>query len=122
MSVVHAFELLVDPPAEPPAVMALFGSDTTLRSWSIRALTQDGDVTQYDGETTRWSDLRDELATASLFDMGGKRTIVVRDADKFVSDHRPEIEKYIADPGTAARFLLDLGSLASNTRVYKGLA
>ena len=122
MPVTHAFELLGQPPETLPAVAACFGSDATLRVWSIAALTQDGDVTQFEGESTRWSDLRDDLATASLFDMGGTRTIVVRGADKFVSDHRPELEKHVAKPGTASRLILELNSLASNTRLYKALA
>ncbi len=121
MTLMHAFEMLPDPLAELPGIAAVFGSDATLRSWAIAALSSDGDVTQFDGDSTRWSDLRDELATASLFDAGSKRTIVVRSADKFVSDHRPEIEKYIAKPGTAARFVIELGSLAANTRIYKGI-
>lgn len=121
MSLIHAFDRLLQPDGEPSAVAALFGSDATLRCWVMTSLTADGDVTQFDGETTRWSDLRDELATASLFDMGGKRTIVVRGADKFVTEHRPEIEAYLARPGDAARLILELNSLASNTRVYKSL-
>lgn len=121
MSLTHAFELLSNPPAESPAVAALFGSDASLRSWMIALLSADGDLTQYDGDSTRWSDLRDELATASLFDSDGKRTIVVRDADKFLTEHRPEIEKYVAKPGNAARLVLELNSLAANTRVYKAL-
>ena len=100
----------------------VFGSDATLRSWAIQELTQQGDVTQFDGESTKWTDLRDDLATASLFDMGGKRTIVVRNADKFVSAYRPELEKHAAKPGTASRFILELSSLASNTRLYKAIA
>lgn len=122
MAIEHAFKLLTDKEAaQSPAVAAVFGSDPTLRCWSISALTVDGDLTEFDGDTVRWSDLRDDLSTASLFDMGGKRTIVVRSADKFVSSHRPEIEDYIAKPGTASRLILELSSLASNTRVYKGL-
>jgi DNA polymerase-3 subunit delta len=101
--------------------VALFGNDATLRCWVLQSLSADGDVTQFEGESARWSDLRDDLATASLFDLGGKRTIVVRGADKFLSDHRPEIEKYIAKPGAASRLVLELDSLASNTRVYKAL-
>jgi DNA polymerase-3 subunit delta len=100
----------------------LFGSDATLRSWSLLALTSRGDVTQVDGDTSRWSDLRDDLATASLFDMGDKRTIIVRGADKFVSNHRPEVESFIAKPSRAARLILELDSLASNTRIYKALS
>ncbi|QDT02583.1 DNA polymerase III subunit delta [Rubripirellula lacrimiformis] len=122
MTLIHAFEMLPDPPTSVPDVVAVFGADATLRSWSMLALSACGDATQFDGETTKWSDLRDDLATASLFDMGGgKRTIMVRNADKFVSDHRPEIEKYLAKPGSASRLILDLESLASNTKIYKAI-
>jgi DNA polymerase-3 subunit delta len=88
----------------------------------MQALTADGDVTQVDGDQAAWSDLRDDLATASLFDMGGKRTIVVRSADKFVSKQRVEIESFIAKPSGAVRLILELDSLAANTRIYKSLA
>lgn len=121
MSLVHAFEFLQESPGDHPAVVAVFGSDATLRSWAIQALIGEGDATEFDGDTARWSDMRDELATASLFDMGSIRTIVIRGADKFLSDHRSELEKYIAKPGTAARLVLELNSLAANTRVYKSL-
>ena len=122
MSVQHAFDLLGNPPEDAPAVAAVFGSDSTLRSWSIAELTKQGDLTQFEGDSVKWSDLRDDLSTASLFDFGEKRTIVVRSADKFVSEHRPEIEKHVADPGTASRLILELSSLAANTRLYKSLA
>lgn len=122
MPLLHAFDLLGNPPNDLPVVAAVFGSDSTLRSWSIAELTQKGDMTQFDGETTKWSDLRDDLATASLFDFGEKRTIVIRGADKFVSDHRPELEKHVANPGSASRFILELSSLASNTRLYKAIS
>ena len=122
MTLIHAFELLPNPPADVPDVVAVFGSDATLRSWSMQALTRDGDRTTVDGDTTRWNDLRDDLATASLFDTDGKRTIVVRGADKFVSNHRSEIETFIAKPSGAARLMLELDSLASNTRIYKGIS
>lgn len=122
MTLIHAFELLPDPPSSAPDVVAVFGGDATLRSWSIQAISAGGDATQFDGESTKWSDLRDDLATASLFDTGdAKRTIIVRGADKFLSDHRPEIEKYLAKPGSASRLVLDLESLASNTKVYKAI-
>jgi len=123
MPLQHAFEFLAQPISEPlPTVAAVFGSDATLRTWAMSALTETGDVTQSDGETTRWSDLRDDLSTASLFDIDGKRTIVVRDADKFVSEHRGELETFIAKPSSACRLILDLSSLTSTTRLYKALA
>jgi DNA polymerase-3 subunit delta len=121
MSLIHAFDHLAQATSESVAAAAVFGSDATLRFWTIESLTADGDVTQFDGDTTRWSDLRDELATASLFDQDGKRSIVVRQADKFVTDYRSEIEAYLNHPGDTARFVLELTSLATNTRVYKKL-
>lgn len=121
MTLIHAFELLPKPPERAADVVALFGNDSTLRSWVLQMLPGDGDLTQFEGESTKWADLRDDLATASLFDMGGIKTIVVRGADKFLTAHRPEIEKFIAKPSGAARLVLELDSLASNTRVYKGL-
>ena len=121
MTLIHAFELLENPPDKFGDAMAVFGNDSTLRSWVFQLLSNDGDVTQFDGEQVEWSDLRDELATASLFDFGGKRTILLRNADKFVSKYRPEIEKHLAKSNTASRFVLELDSLASNTRVYKSL-
>ncbi len=121
MTLIHAFDLLGHPPASAPAVAAIFGSDSGLRSWSLAELTRDGDVTQFDGETVRWADLRDDLATASLFDFGDKRTIAVRRADKFVSDHRAELEKFVAAPSDASRLILELDTLASNTKLYKAI-
>lgn len=120
----HAFEYLLKNPAGTPvdfAVAALFGGDCTLTSWATSVLTGEADVTEVEGATARWSDIRDELCTASLFDMGEKRTIVIREADKFVSNHRPEIESYLAKPGSSARLILHLDALASNTKVYKAI-
>ena len=120
----HAFDLLVDPPPVCPDVAAVFGNDSTLRSMVIAALTGHGDRTSLDGDVTKWSDLRDDLSTASLFDSfgdGDKRTIVVRGADDFLSKHRPELENYLAKPAAASRLVLELDSLASNTRVYKSI-
>lgn len=120
----HAFELLSQPPQRTPDVVAVFGNDSTLRAWATTALSGDGDRTSFDGDTVKWTDLRDDLSTASLFDAfddGDKRTIVVRGADDFLSKHRPEIEKYLAKPVGASRLILELESLASNTRIYKAI-
>ncbi|MCC9656440.1 DNA polymerase III subunit delta [Rhodopirellula halodulae] len=121
----NAFEYLAAPESTQAGkvVGVVYGVDSTLRKWCIDAIVGDSEWTQMDGEVCKWSDLRDDLATASLFDFdaGDKRTIVVRSADKFLSNHRPEIEKYLAKPGDATRLVLELESLASNTRVYKAV-
>lgn len=124
MAKTHAFEFLTSSSPDAPVdflVAGLFGADNTLMSWSASVLTGAADVTDVDGTSARWSDINDELSTASLFDMGEKRSVVIRGADKFVSSHRSEIEGYLAKPGTAARLILQFDSLASNTKVYKAL-
>ncbi|MCC9599659.1 DNA polymerase III subunit delta [Stieleria sp. JC731] len=120
----HAFEFLTKTAkGDPPefSVAGLFGADRTLIGWATSLLVGDSDVTEFDGTTARWSDVNDELSTGSLFDMGEKRAIVIRDADAFLSANRSEVEDYLAKPGTVARLILQLQSLASNTKVYKAL-
>jgi DNA polymerase III subunit delta len=121
MPIKHAFDLLTQPITSVPDVVGVFGNDATLRSWVLHAISAEGDLTQLDGATAKWSDLRDDLSTASLFDFGSKRTIVIREADEFLTKHRSEVEDYVAKPGSATRFVLELETLASNTRVYKSI-
>lgn len=119
----HAFEYIAGatPTTAGDDLAIIYGNDATLRRWALETLIGAGDWTQFDGDTVRWKDLRDDLATASLFDFdaGDKRTLVVRSADKFLTAHRTELEKYVAAPGDSTRFVLELDSLASNTRIYK---
>ncbi|SMP54374.1 DNA polymerase III, delta subunit [Neorhodopirellula lusitana] len=119
----HAFEYIsqTTPTSAGNSIAVLYGNDSTLRRWALDTLVAGGDWAQFEGETTKWSDLRDDLATASLFDFdaGDKRTLVIRSADKFVTANRTELEKYVAAPGDAARLVLELDSLATNTRLYK---
>ncbi|MDA8698218.1 DNA polymerase III subunit delta [Rhodopirellula sp.] len=136
MATIHAFEFLAQANDNLPDVVAIFGSDASLRSWVLQRLTQSGDSMQVNGDSARWSDLKDELSTASLFDFGeGKKTIVIRGADDFLSakrsddgtqdssiaknNNRAELEAYVAKPVSATRLILEFESLATNTRLYR---
>jgi len=119
MALIHAYDFLVSPPKEVPPVLIAYGSDHGLRGWVVSLLNRGEDVTVVDGETARWIDLHDELATSSLFSFGQRRTVVVRNGDKIVKDFRGEIEAYVALPGEASRLVLELETLPSNTRLYK---
>jgi DNA polymerase-3 subunit delta len=122
MALQHAFEILTaEAEAELPAVAVLFGSDATLRTWCRTRLVGEGDATDVEGETVQWADLRDELSTASLFSMGQRRTLIVRDGDAFLKRYRGEVERYVAQPGSAGRLVLELESLPANTRIYKAV-
>ena len=125
MSLENAFSVLTGSLSTDAAVVALFGDDSTLSFWVKQQLLgtepDQSDSVEIDGEQAEWKDLRDELQTGSLFSFGEPRWIVVRDADKFVSKYRTELEDYVAKPSTAGRLLLDLTSFPGNTRLYKAI-
>lgn len=117
----EAFDLIQSPPEieQLPAIVILFGDDSTLRTWALRLLTSGGDAETVEGETALWRDIRDEVSTVSLFDTGQRRVVIVREADALVKKYRTEVEDYVAKPSSAGRLILELKSLASNTRLYK---
>lgn len=120
----NAFAFLTaSEPHQAYAVTAVVGTDSTLRRWVIQSLVGQADWTQFDGDTCAWSDLSDDLCTASLFDMGtdATRVLAVRSADAFLSANRPKLEDYLASPGTTCRLVLELDSLPGNTRVAKAI-
>ena len=117
----EAFDLIESPPEIDtlPGVVIFFGEDATLRTWVLRLLTSNGDAETVEGETSLWRDIRDEVSTVSLFDSGQRRVVIVREGDTLVKKFRPEIEDYVAKPSSAGRLILELKTLASNTRLYK---
>lgn len=126
-----ALDYLAKPDKHPPMpVCALFGDETFLRRQAIIQLRttvlggdDDGDfsLTAFEGRGTAFRDVHDELSTLAMFG-GGRRLVVVEQADDFVSRWRTELEDYIAKPSRSGILALDLGSLPSNTRLYKMIA
>jgi DNA polymerase-3 subunit delta len=66
-------------------------------------------------------DVLDALATASLFG-GGRRMVVVDEADEFVSAYRGELEDYVAKPRSSGVLVLDVKTWPSTTRLAKAVA
>jgi DNA polymerase-3 subunit delta len=77
-------------------------------------------LTLFDGPTAELKDVLDELFTLAMFG-GGKRLVVVDEADAFVTRFRPELEEYVARPASSAVLLLSLRSFPANTRLYKAV-
>lgn len=130
MPAVHALEYLAETDdTKTPAVVSIFGDEPFLKGLVIEQLRQrvlagdDGEfsLTRFDGRSAEWRSVSDELATVGLFG-GGRRLIVVDDADDFVADHRSQLEDYTARPSRTATLALVVGSFASNTRLYKAVA
>src|ERR1043165_3134919 len=103
MPTTHAFDYLAAPAKHPPAaVNVLFGDDAFLRNLVLKQLREqladgraDVEITTF-GPKTPWRDLNDELSTGSLFGGGGKRLVMVEDADDFFSQYREKLEDYFA--------------------------
>jgi DNA polymerase III subunit delta len=125
---VPALDYLAQPAKFPPAVVcAAFGDETFLRrqvTLGLRAaaLGEEGELslTTFEGCGTLLRDVLDVLSTVAMF--GGKRLAIVERADEFVSLYRAELEDYVARPARSGVLVLELESLASNTRLYKAIA
>jgi DNA polymerase-3 subunit delta len=126
---VHAFDYLAAPQDHPPAsVCVLFGDEPFLKQLSRRQLrrailgeaSDDSPTATFVGDEARWRDVVDELSTVSLFGgSGAKRVAVVEDADKFVTNNRPELEQYVSKPSRAGVLVLEVDSWPGNTKLYK---
>ncbi|HWA97667.1 MAG TPA: DNA polymerase III subunit delta [Pirellulales bacterium] len=66
-------------------------------------------------------DVFDELSTSALFG-GGRRLVIIEEADDFVSKNRPALEDYVKRPSTHGVLLLDVKTFPSNTKLYKAVA
>ncbi len=127
---VAALDYLADPGRYPPLpVCAVFGNEPFLRRQAILCLRaavlggEDGDfsLSTFDGDDSLFRDVYEELSTLAMFG-GGKRLVVVEDADDFVTNFRSRLEDYVARPSPSGVLVLDLDSLAATTRLYKAVA
>ncbi len=108
-------------------VYAVVGNDRFLRSEALARLlgtlepeTDGMGPTTFDGERAELADVLDEARTMSL--LGGRRLVVVDEADDFVSKYRDRLEAYVASPADAGVILLVCSSMPKTTRLYKAIA
>lgn len=130
MATTSAIDWLSQPDAAAvPAVCALAGDDGFLKRQALARLREavlggedaEFSYTVFDGPAVNLSDVLKELATVAMFG-GGKRLIVVDDADEFISRYRAELEDYVARPRTTGILVLVPNSFPSNTRLAKAVA
>jgi DNA polymerase III subunit delta len=126
---VDALTYLTEPEKHvPEAVCAVYGDEAFLKGEVLTALRRqllggsDGEfgLSVFAGREVQLRDVRDALSSASLFG-DGQRVVIIEDADTFVSDHRPELEDYVAGPAKGV-LILDVKSWPSNTRLAKAVA
>ncbi|HVU86892.1 MAG TPA: DNA polymerase III subunit delta [Pirellulales bacterium] len=122
-------EFLDKPPATIPAVCVVFGDEAFLKRESLEHLreavlgTEDADFSfsEFDGEDAEVHEVFDCLSTVALFG-GGRRLVVVRKADDFVSRNRPALEDYVAHPKASGVLVLEAGTWPANTKLAKAIA
>ncbi|MCI0331785.1 MAG: DNA polymerase III subunit delta [Planctomycetes bacterium] len=127
--VVNALEYLSQTDKHPiPAVCAIFGDDAFLKSEVLAAIRRhvlEGDdsfsLTTFTGKEAQLREVLDALATVSLFG-GGRRLVIVEEADPFVTEYRSQLEDYVAKPAKGGVLVLDVKTWPGNTRLAKAVA
>jgi DNA polymerase III subunit delta len=79
-------------------------------------------LSEYDCATTlaELASVLDDLRTLPF--LAEWRLVIVREADKFISQYRPQLEDYAANPSPTGVLLLECKSLPGNTRLAKQIA
>lgn len=79
-------------------------------------------LSEYDGAsgTVELATVLDDLRTLPF--LAERRVVVVRDADKFITQHREHLEGYAANPSPTGVLVLECKSLPANTRLAKQIA
>src|SRR5271154_5094573 len=116
-----ALDYLANAKKHPPQpVCVLFGDEPFLKRQALaqlRAVVLAGadaefSSTSFAGPTATLASVLDELGTLAMFG-GGRRLVVVDQADDFVSRYRAELERYIEHPRTGGVLVLDVASWPS---------
>jgi DNA polymerase-3 subunit delta len=115
-------------PTKP--VCVLFGEEAFLKQQvlvSLRKQVLSGDDGEFSYRSFIGEEIEDprsvfdELGTVALFG-GGQRLVVVNDADPFVSDYRPMLEDYVANPKPTGVLVLEVKTWPKTTKLYKAVA
>src|SRR5262249_42885656 len=111
---ISAFEFLREKKSAcAPAVCVLFGDEPLLKRGSLQRLREavlsgedaDLSIKTFNGNEVELREVLDELATVSMFG-GGKRMVVVEEADEFVSANRAALEDYCEKPRKSSVLVL----------------
>ena len=125
----HLFQLLANPSTLPrTGLCVIVGTDYFLQQLALKTVqaqfaNEQEDHPQDDmrwfDETSLWVDVMDEVSTVTLFGGDGPRIAGVNDADKFIKDYRPKLEKYIERESHAGLLILEAKSFPGNTNLAK---
>ncbi len=127
---VEALDLLAKPERHPPQpVCVLLGDEAFLKRQVTQQLREqvlagadaEFSLTTLSGPTATLAAVLDELGTVALFG-GGRRLVVMDQADDFVTRYRGQLEDYVRSPASGGVLILDVETWPASTRLYKLLA
>lgn len=124
---IHATDLLEED-YQPAPVIVLFGDEhflihKSLERWRELILGhEEGEFSErrFDGRSANWNQVKDELATRSMFG-ASQRVVIIDPAEDFIKNHRAQLEQYVAAPKPTAVLLLLTNTWQSNTKLAKAV-
>ncbi len=109
---------------EPKPVYVVSGADEFRRSETVQQILHALEAhagadspSRLDGDSCELAAVLDEVRTYSL--LGGRRVVVVENADSFITANRAALENYASAPADSGTLILECRTLAANTRLYK---
>ncbi len=123
----HVTDYLWDPAQHSvKPVCVLFGDESYLKHQAyvrIRDLTLDQEdaefsLSRFDGPAAAFSSVLEEVSTTAMFG-GGKRLVVVEDADPFITKNRDRLEDYCEKPSRSGVLLLMPSGFPATTKLFK---
>lgn len=105
----------------------VFGDDAFLRRTALQWLIgKTGVHTEwvhfFDGDESDWVDVNDEVSTVSLFEQDEQKVVVVRNAAKFITANRAQLERWIEKSKSNAILILETSTWLSTTKLAKAVS
>jgi DNA polymerase-3 subunit delta len=105
----------------------VFGDDAFLRRTALQWLLEETGVHSewvhyFDGDESDWVDVNDEVSTVSLFDQDEQKVVVVRNAAKFITANRPQLEKWVEKSKSNSILILETSTWMSTTKLAKAVS
>ena len=121
---------ILKPSAEKKSIGKMgvvFGDDAFLRRRALRWLIEQTGVHSewvhyFDGDSADWVDVNDEVSTVSLFDQDEKKIVVVRNAAKFITNNRAQLEKWLDKSKSDSILVLETTTWLATTKLAKAVA
>ncbi|MGL6227266.1 MAG: DNA polymerase III subunit delta [Thermoguttaceae bacterium] len=128
MKPIHVSDYLWNPAKVAiPGFGVLFGDESYLKHLAFQHIkaqvldVEDAEfsLSRFEGTALTWTKAVEELTTVAMF--GGRRLIVIEDADSFVKKYREQLEDYAKSSSTQSVLLLLVSTFPATTKLYKKL-